>query len=386
MTPENIKCPLYKKCSGCQLQNLTYDEQLNFKQRLAEKYLNKFCYVEPIIGMYYPYHYRNKAQAKFLTAQNKKIISGIYQSSTNGIVATDSCLIEDKKSDEIIVTIRKLLKEFKISTYDERTRAGFLRHILVRKAFKTGQIMVVLVAHNPILPDKNHFLNALLKIHPEITSVILNVCTAGTNLLLGDKETVLFGKGYIEDVLCGCKFKISSRSFYQINPMQTEVLYKKAIAFAELNGTETVIDAYCGIGTIGIIASKKAKQVISAELNRQAVKDAIANAKLNSIKNINFVNMDAGQFMMQTTYENQKADVLFMDPPRAGSDENFIKAAIELSPSKIVYISCNPETQSRDLNAFVANGYTVTKIQPVDMFPQTNHVETVVLMSRVKGK
>lgn len=384
MPVKEERCPLYKKCSGCQLQNLSNDEQLNYKQRKAEKYLNKFCYVNPIVGMYYPYHYRNKAQAKFITAQNGKIISGVYQSSTNGIVFTDSCLIEDKKSDEIIVTIRKLLKSFKITTYSERNDTGFLRHVLVRKAFKTGEIMVVLVGHTPVFPSKNNFVKALVSQHPEITTVIFNVCTAETNLLLGDQDAVMYGEGYITDVLCGCKFKISSKSFYQINPVQTEVLYKKAIHLANLTGTETVIDAYCGIGTIGIIASKKAKKVISVEVNKQAIKDAKANAKLNNVKNISFYNEDAGEFMLQMAEQGEKVDVLFMDPPRAGSDEKFLSSVITLAPKTIVYVSCNPETMARDLKSLVANGYSAQEIQPVDMFPHTNHVESVVLMSRVQ--
>ena len=376
-------CPVSKKCSGCQLQNMSYEKQLEFKQNLAENHLSRFGHVDPIIGMYYPYHYRNKVQSYFIQARGGKIVSGIYQSKTKGIAAVDSCLIEDKKSDEIIVTIRELMKKLKLTAYDRTIDAGFLRHVLVRRAFKTGQIMVVLAASTPLFPNKNVFLKELLKAHPEITTVIHNIADDKTEtLVLGEREIVLYGNGYIEDVLCGCRFRISSKSFYQRNPQQTEVLYKKVMQFAGLTGRETVVDAYCGIGTIGLVAAKNAKNVISVELNKQAVKDAIQNAKLNNAKNVRFYNDDATDFMKNMAAEKMKADVLFMDPPRAGSTKEFIEAAVQLAPSRIVYVSCNPETQEKDLMRFTRNGYKVEKIQPVDMFPFTRHVECVVLLSR----
>ncbi len=377
------KCPVEKKCSGCQLQNMTYEEQLKFKQNLAVKHLSRFGSVNEIIGMYYPYHYRNKVQSYFITTKGGKIISGIYQSKTQGIAAVDSCLLEDKKADEIIVTIRNLMKSLKLTAYDRAEDAGFLRHVLVRRAFKTGEIMVVLATATPIFPNKNVFVKELLKAHPEVTTVIQNIADDKTEtLVLGEREAVLYGSGYIEDVLSGCRFRISSKSFYQINPTQTEVLYKKAIEFAGLTGKETVIDAYCGIGTLGIIASKKAGKVISVELNKQAVKDAIVNSKLNSTKNVRFYNDDATEFMAKMAAEGMKADVLIMDPPRAGATKEFIDSAVKLSPSRIVYVSCNPETQERDLIKFTKMGYKVMKIQPVDMFPHTKHVETVCLLSK----
>ena len=240
---------------------MSYEKQLEFKQNLAENHLSGFGHVDPIIGMYYPYHYRNKVQSYFIQARGGKIVSGIYQSKTKGIAAVDSCLIEDKKSDEIIVTIRELMKKLKLTAYDRTNDAGFLRHVLVRRAFKTGQIMVVLAASTPLFPNKNVFLKELLKAHPEITTVIHNIADDKTEtLVLGEREIVLYGNGYIEDVLCGCRFRISSKSFYQINPQQTEVLYKKVMKFAGLTGRETVVDAYCGIGTIGLVAAKNAKR------------------------------------------------------------------------------------------------------------------------------
>lgn len=379
------QCPLYRKCGGCQLQNMDYPQQLRWKQGKVERLLGRFHRVEPIIGMENPRHYRNKVSAAFARDRRKQqIISGIYQSSTHRIVPVDSCMIEDETADKIIVTIRRLMKDFKVEPFDEFTGRGRLRHVLVKRGFSTGQVMVVLVLNSPILPAKNHFVAALIKEHPEIKTVILNINSRYTSMILGDTEKVLYGPGYIEDKLCGCTFRISAKSFYQINPVQTEVLYSKAIEYAGLTGEETVIDAYCGIGTIGLAASGKAKSVIGVELNKDAVRDAIMNAKCNEIKNAVFYAADAGEFMSGMAAEGETADVVFMDPPRAGSDEKFLASLVKLSPKTVVYISCNPETQQRDLVYLTAHGYRVKKIQPVDMFPHTNHVETVVLMSRVK--
>lgn len=375
-------CPVSRKCGGCQLMNMTYEEQLAFKQAKVIKLLGSFHRVNKIIGMNNPFHYRNKVQAAFGRTRNGEIISGVYQSSTHNIVKTDSCLIEDDKADEIILTIRKLVKSFKFTVFDERNQRGFLRHVLVKHGFSTGEIMVVLVTGTSNFPSKNNFISELLRLHPEITTIIQNVNNKYTSMVLGDKETVLYGKGYIEDILCGCTFRISPKSFYQINPIQTEILYNKAIDFAELSGSERVIDAYCGIGTIGIVASKKAGEIIGCEVNPDAIRDAKVNAKINDIKNIQFICADAGEFMLSLKEQGERCDVLFMDPPRAGSDKKFLSSAVALMPEKIVYISCNPETQQRDLNYLVRNGYKVKKIQPVDMFPYTNHVECVVRLSR----
>lgn len=375
-------CPVSRKCGGCQLMNLTYEEQLKYKQAKVVKLLGTFHRVAPIIGMTEPFHYRNKVQAAFGRTRGGEIISGVYQSSTHNIVKTDSCLIEDKNADEIILTIRKLIKSFKLTVYDERNSRGFLRHVLVKRGFQTNEIMVVLVTGTSVFPSKNDFVKELLKLHPEITTIVQNINNKFTSMVLGDKETVLYGKGYIEDVLCGCRFRISPKSFYQINPVQTEVLYGKAVEFADLSGKEKVIDAYCGIGTIGIVASKGAGEVIGCELNADAVRDAKVNAKINNIENIKFFCADAGEFMLEMKENNEKCDVLFMDPPRAGSDKKFLSCAVALSPEKIVYISCNPETQQRDLYYLIKYGYKVKKIQPVDMFPYTNHVETVVLLCK----
>lgn len=383
---ENIKgnCPVYKKCGGCQLQNLSYPEQLKFKQNKVERLLKKFCKVEPIIGMENPYHYRNKVQAAFYTNKSGKIISGVYQSGTHHVVGIDSCQTEDVVADKIIVAVRKLMPSFKMTTYNEDTGKGFLRHILVKRGFATNQIMLVLVTGTPVFPSKNNFVKAILKQFPEITTIVQNVNNYKTNLVLGENQKVLYGKGYIEDILCGCRFRISPKSFYQINTVQTEVLYNTAMEYADLKGNETVLDTYCGIGTIGIVAAKRgAGRVIGVELNGDAVRDAIVNARANNRKNIRFYKGDAGEFMYEASGEDEKPDIVFMDPPRAGSDTKFLDSLIKMSPKMVVYVSCNPETLARDLDYLTKNSdYKVQKIRPVDMFPHTAHTECVCQISK----
>ena len=381
---KETKCPLYKKCGGCQIHNLDYDKQLEFKMRKVVHLVGKLHRVEEIIGMDNPYHYRNKVQAAFGRDKQNRIISGVYQSSTHKIVPVDSCLIEDVKADEIIVTIRKLLKSFKLKPFDDNKMTGFLRHVLVKRGFSSGEIMVVLVTGSEEFKSKRSFVNALLERHPDITTIVQNINNRRTSLVLGDKSIVLYGDGVIKEQLCGFTFTISPKAFYQINPVQTEVLYNKAMEFADIKKNEIVIDAYCGTGTIGIIASKNAGHVYGVELNRDAIKDAKRNAKLNNIDNIDFVCADAGEYMVGIAEQGLKADVVIMDPPRAGSDVKFLKSVVRLSPSRIVYISCNPETLARDLIFLSKNKYKVRKIQPVDMFPHTEHVETVVLLTRNK--
>ena len=377
-------CPLYKKCGGCQLQNLTYGQQLRYKQVKCIRLLGKFCRVGEIIGMENPYHYRNKVQAAFALDRHSNIISGVYQSSSHKIVPVTVCMTEDEKADEIIGTIRRLLKNFKLRPYNEDTGRGFLRHVLVKRGFKSGQIMVVLVTGTRDFPKKKDFVATLLKIHPEITTVVQNVNNQKTSMVLGNRSEVLFGDGYITENLGDFVFRISPKAFYQINPIQTEVLYNTTLEFAGLTGKETVIDAYCGTGTIGIFASPKAKKVVGVELNPDAVKDARVNAKLNSAENTEFYNADAGEFLADAAASNEKYDVVIMDPPRSGSTVKFLKSVVKLAPKTVVYVSCNPETLARDLMFLVRNGYKVKKIQPVDMFPHTNHVETVVLLSHKK--
>ena len=377
---EGTACKVAKKCGGCQYQGVSYEKQLSEKQKAVRQLMQPFCKTAEITGMKDPYHYRNKVHAVFARKKDGTIISGVYEEGTHRVVPVEACQIEDEKADAIINDIRGLLKSFKIKTYNEDTGYGLLRHVLIRRGFTTGEIMVVLVLGSPVMPSKNNFVKALRKLHPEITTVVLNVNDKRTSMVLGDRETTIYGKGYIEDVLCGLTFRISSRSFYQINPVQTEKLYGKAMELAGLTGKERVIDAYCGIGTIGMVAAKSAKEVIGVELNPDAVRDAIKNAKRNQMKNIRFYQDDAGRFMEKMAAKGEKADVVFMDPPRSGSTEQFMKSAVTLAPQKIVYISCDPQTQARDLKYLTKHGYKAMGAYPYDMFPFTKHAENIMLL------
>lgn len=379
-------CVVAKKCGGCQYTGIPYPEQLAEKQKREEELLAKFGKVERIIGMRYPCFYRNKVHAAYGKDRKGNIICGTYQANTHYIVQVDKCLIEDEKCQAVIRTVRNLLKGFKMEPYNEDTGKGLLRHVLVRRGIKTDELMVVLVLGTHIFPSGNNFVKELRKIHPEITTVVTNINNKKTGLILGEKEKTVFGKGYIVDELCGCRFRISPKSFYQINPIQTEILYNKAMELAGLTGKENVIDAYCGIGTIGMVAAKKAKSVIGVELNADAVKDARMNAKENSITNIEFFKGDAGDFMIKKAAEKAKVDVVFMDPPRSGSNEAFISALATLKPKKVIYVSCNPITLARDLIHITGNGYAVKTIQPVDMFPFTDHCETIVELTKTESE
>lgn len=375
-------CPHFSHCGGCQLQHLSYKGQSEFKQKVIEKLMKKYHEVNEILTMQEPYYYRNKVHSTLAHDQKGKIISGIYEENTHRVIPIDECAIQDKRADEIIASVREIMKTYKMRAYDEDKREGFLRHILVKTGFASNQVMVVLVVSSPIFPGKNNFVSTLLKKHPEITTIVMNINNRKTSVVLGDTEKVLYGKGYIEDTLCGCIFQISPKSFYQINPIQTEILYSKAIEMAKLRGNDVVLDAYCGIGTISLIVSSKVKSVIGVEINKEAVKDAIKNAKRNKITNAYFYNDDAGDFMVGLAKEKQSIDTVFMDPPRSGSDEKFLSSLVKLKPKKVIYISCNPVTQERDLKYLTKYGYSVEEIQPVDMFPHTYHVETVIRIER----
>lgn len=375
-------CPVSGKCGSCQYLHLSYQEQLKAKQNTLSALLKGLCPLRGMIGMDNPYHYRNKVHAVFGCDRRGKPVSGIYEANSHRIVPVESCLIEDEKADEIIGTVRCLLPSFKIRNYDEDTGYGLLRHVLVKRGFSTGEIMVVLVTASPVFPSKNNFVKALLKEHPDITTIIQNINGRGTSMVLGEKEHTLYGPGYIEDVLCSCTFRISSKSFYQVNPVQTEILYGKALEMAGLTGKETVIDAYCGIGTIGIIASKKAKEVIGIELNPDAVRDAVQNARRNSVNNIRFYCNDAGRFMTEMARRKGKADVVIMDPPRTGSTKAFMDSIAALEPERVIYISCGPDTLARDLRYMKTLGYHAREGWGVDLFPWTGSIETVCLLSK----
>ena len=374
-------CPYSRKCSGCQLQNLTYAEQLKMKQVKLIRLLGRYCHVEEIIGMDSPLHYRNKAQSMF-GFKNGKIISGIYQSATSKIAEVEGCMLETEVSQGIIKTIKKLVLKHKIKAFDLQTGKGFLRHVLVREGFKSGEIMVVLVSFDEAFSQKELFVNDLIKAHSEITTVVWNINPTQTPLFLGKNSEVLYGDGYIKDSLCDLDFRISPASFYQVNPIQTEILYSIAKDYAKLKGNETVLDAYCGTGTIGLTMAKNVGKVIGVEVNSDAVKDAKENATINGIENAEFYNEDAGEYMSSLAIKKEKIDVVITDPPRAGCSMKFLKSLIKLSPKRVVYISCNPETLANDLNVLTKAGYRVKKIQPVDMFPYTSHVECVACLEK----
>lgn len=375
-------CSVYKKCGGCQLTNMTYEQQLSHKMKYVIAKLGRYCRVDEIIGMEEPLHYRNKLQAAFTTDRNNIAISGVWQSSSEKIVKTDSCLIEDEASNWIVRGARGLLREFKITVYNPANRKGVLRHIMVRRGHTTGEIMVVIVTKGNKLPNGKAFCDELVRRFPQITTVVHYENNTNTALWLEKEVEVLYGEGYIKDVLCGKTFKISPKSFYQINSVQTEVLYGKAVEFAALTGKETVVDAYSGIGTIGIVASDKAGKVIAMETEPSAVKDARENAALNGLGNYKAVCADAGKTLTKMTGDGLRPDVVFADPPRSGCTKEFLHTLVKCKPEKVVYISCNPDTLARDLAFLTKNGYKATKIQPVDLFPHTNHIETVVCLNR----
>ena len=420
--------------------NVPYEEQLRRKQEDVETCIGTFGPVAPILRMKNPDHYRNKVTAVFAKdysgrgmgsfqgyrqdrgsgrAAGRKngggqIICGIYEKGTHRVVPVERCLLENVRADAIVQSVRSLMPSFRIEPYDEDLGTGILRYVQVRTAHSTHQIMVTLVTAGPILPSRNNFTEALRRLHPEITTIVQNINDRTDSMILGERDRALYGPGYIEDRLCGKLFRISPHAFYQVNSLQTEKLYNIAIDFAGLSGKETVLDAYCGIGTIGICASDRARELIGVELNAEAIRDAQVNAQRNGLTEsgdrtgaesfagsgtsedsaaekraktrpaarARFYQMDATEFMQEMAAEGQKVDVLFMDPPRAGAAEEFVDAASRIAPEKIVYISCNPETLGRDLARFCQRGYRLQKAQPVDMFPATGWVETVCLLSK----
>ncbi len=379
------RCPYFKKCGACQMIDTPYDKQLRQKHARVQELLEPYTRVASFVGMENPEHYRCKVHSVFTHDKKGNPVSGIYREGTHEVVPISSCLLEDQKADAIIATIRGMLKSFKIKTYDEDNGFGLLRHVLIRIGKNTGEIMVVLVTVSPIFPSKNNFIKALRKEHPEITTVVLNVNDKQTSMVLGDKEKPIYGPGFIYDTCCGMKFKISPKSFYQVNPVQTEVLYNTAIEMADLKGDEVALDCYSGVGTIGIIASSHVKEVISVELNKDAVKDAKLNARINEVKNITFYENDATIFMQQMAASGDKADLVFMDPPRSGSTPEFIDSLKILGPKKVVYISCSPDSLARDLGIMTKKGFKVEKAIPVDMFPFTRSIETVVLLTNTNN-
>ena len=373
-----MKCDIAKKCGSCQFINQGYVKSLEYKNEECKKIFKDLkVNVHPVFGMEDPYYYRNKT----IIAFDKTYNYGLYEENSHRIIPYKSCLIHDQETDAIISKIAVLFRKYRVSIYDPQRRRGEIRHILIRRAVKTNQTLVVIVSNEAIFKGSKNFCNQLVKAFPSIKSIVLNTNKRQTSIVLGEQEKVLFGKGFIVDELCGMTFKISPRSFYQINHDQCEALYSKALSLITVKDPK-IMDTYCGIGTIGLIASKNAKQVIGVELNKDAVKDAKLNKTFNKVENIKFIQGDATEFMVEAAKQKLDVDVIIMDPPRSGSTETFIKAAVSLKPQEIVYVSCDPHTQVRDLKLFRKLGYDFKDVYPYDMFPFTSHVETVCLLGR----
>ena len=384
-TPRGERCPYAKKCGGCQMQNLRYEDQLRWKQAQVQRQIGRFCRVQPILGMENPLHYRCKVQAAFAPVHGRTV-SGIYQSSSHILVPVEHCMIEDEGAQRIVADVRRLMPKFRVTPFDEDARRGVLRHVLVRRGWATGQYLAAIVSFTPVFPSKRRFAEALVRLHPELTTVVLNVNRQRTSMVLGSEEHVLYGPGFIEDELCGLRFRISASSFYQVNPPQAERLYRAAIGMAQLTGKESVLDAYCGVGTIGLAAASQAGRVAGVELNPAAARDASGNARRNNVRNARFFAGDAGEFLRDAAAGGEPFDVVLMDPPRAGASREFLEAICAAAPRRVVYISCNPETQARDLRFLTSHGYRAERAQPVDMFPFTHHIETVCLLSKLNAK
>jgi len=376
------KCKICTSCGGCQYQQLSYDAQLKYKTKRVKEALTRIAHVKqevlPCLGMDNPYNYRNKIQVPFNKDKKGVVKFGFYKENSHIIMPIKECAIEDRRAAPILWDIKLLLEEMNIPCYNEDSGKGILRYVLIRTSHHYDELMVVLITTQMNFPGQRNFINELVSRHPEITTIVENVNNRHTNVILGNQEKVLYGPGHIKDDILGLTFEISAASFFQVNPVQVEKLYASALNLIDLNKKEIVLDAYSGVGTIGLIASKNAKKVISVEINKSAHKNAIENAKRNSIDNIEFYCADAGEFI--TKYDGD-IDVLIMDPPRSGSDETFLSTVINKKIKKIIYVSCNPETLARDI-AYLSKSYEVNYVQPVDMFPMTAHVETVVLMLR----
>ena len=376
------RCPVSNRCGGCNMIDVPYEEQLLQKQALVEELIGEFGPVEQIIRMKNPDHYRTKVTSVFARDRRGRDVAGIYRKGSHEVVPVTRCLLQDTRADRIIHTIFGMLPAYRIRAYSEEDGSGFLRYVQIRTARATRQVMVTLVTTDPVLPHAPAFLAELTKKHPEITTVVMNINDRDTTMVLGTREKVLFGPGYIEDELCGKRFRISSRSFYQVNSLQTEKLYNIALDLAGFSGKERILDAYCGIGTIGIIASGRCRNVLCVELNPEAARDAAHNAQMNGASNVGVYEEDAGRFMRQLAEAGEKVDIVFLDPPRSGASEEFLESLVKLAPAKAVYVSCEPVTLARDLQYLTENGYRVKKAVPVDMFPYTRGVETVVSLSR----
>lgn len=387
-SPERVepRCPVYKACGGCHLQHLSKKEQQNFKTNYVKECFERIAKEKN--ALIYDCHmmdnewfYRNKVQLP-CGKENGHLVTGFYRQHTNEIIANDLCYIQNERANALSSRTREILDELDISAYDKQTYRGCLRHILVKASHYKNDLMLVLITNGKSFRKKEIVVEKLTKEFPELKTIIQNVNERHDNVILGEKEIVWYGKGYIEDRLEDIEFQISAKSFYQVNPVQAEILYHYALDYAQLTGTETVIDAYCGIGTISLFLARQAKHVYGVEIVDEAIQDAWKNAKNNHISNVTFKTEDAKDFMQNMATCHQTIDVVVCDPPRKGLTQTFMDALAILGPKRFVYVSCNVATQARDV-AYLKNlGYHLEKVQPVDMFPMTNGVEAVALLTK----
>lgn len=410
-------CPVEQQCGACQHLSVPYAQQLAAKDAQVASLFAEVApeaQLRPILGMQHPFHYRNKVASPFAPgrkragrsgqtardgrgkragrlqggsraqgASQREILTGMYAAGTHRIVSTDGCLIENEQAKRVIRAVRDLMVKFDLQPYNEDTGCGFMRHAVVRVGHTSGEVLVTLVTNERQFPASRAFCRQLVKRCPFVTTVVQNVNTRATNVILGDEEHTLYGPGFILDRLCGLSFRISSRSFYQVNCQQTEVLYRQAMQLAGFTGAEHAVDAYCGTGTIGLVAAQNgAACVTGVDSVASAIRDARQNARHNGVDNAEFAVADAGDFMGELAASGEQVQVVLMDPPRAGSSPQFLQAVAQLAPERIVYISCNPQTQVRDAGILAEHGYSVRIVQPVDMFPHTDHIETVCLLSK----
>lgn len=392
------KCAYARKCGGCQIQEMSYERQLAFKEQkirgnleriggFAEEEINRV--MEPVVGMEHPFGYRNKAQFPFGTDREGNPITGFYAGRTHDIIANTDCALGVEQNQEILELILQYMKEYHIAAYDEKTGKGLLRHALIRYGFKTKEIMVCLVVNGKKLPHGEKLIEKLTKLE-RMTSITISPNNRRDNVIMGDSYETLWGQGYITDYIGNVKYQISPLSFYQVNPVQTEKLYGLALEYADLKGNETVWDLYCGIGTISLFLAQKAKQVYGVEIVPQAIDDAKQNAQINVIENAEFFVGKAEEVLPEyyENYarehhgENAHADVIVVDPPRKGCDETLLETIVKMQPEKVVYVSCDSATLARDLKYLCAKGYEMKIVRGVDQFPNTVHVETCVLLSK----
>lgn len=389
-SPERVDppCDVYYKCGGCQLQHMSYDLQLEMKRNQVKSVMKKVAHLEhvpvhPTLGMEDPWRYRNKVQIP-VGEKDGELITGFYQKRSHRIIDDmDTCIIQDEVNDDMVDVVREIATKLGITAYDEKKDRGTLRHIVVRTGERTGETMVVLITRTEKLPYQQQLIDEITKHHPHVKSIVHNINKQKTNVIFGNKTKVIWGEPYIHDTIGDITFGISARSFYQVNPKQTDVLYEKALEYAQLEPDDVVVDAYCGIGTISLFLAQKAKKVYGVEIVPEAIADAKDNAKINNITNAEFFVGEAEKVMDWWKVQGLKPDVVVVDPPRKGCDVDFLDATINMQPKRIVYVSCNPSTLARDLRILEDGGYETKEVQPVDMFPQTTHVELVALMSRV---